>query len=123
MSDSLIFSQGRTNPIWGRSSALRELAKQLRLDRQSGHAAIADRHAEAVPPEAARALDGMLAEARGAYQKWGAYRSEHEAYGVLAEEMKELLDAIHANDHAAGRREALQIAAVAFRYALEGFER
>lgn len=55
--------------------------------------------------------------------KWGPYRSTHEAYGVLCEEMKELLDAIHADDNRAARAEALQIAAVALRFAIEGWKR
>lgn len=53
----------------------------------------------------------------------GAFRSPHEAYGVLAEEMMEFLDAIHANNTDAARREALQIAAVAYRFARDGWER
>ncbi len=65
----------------------------------------------------------MLEEATASRDRWGSYRSAHEAYGVLAEEMSELLDAIHRNDETQAREEALQVAAVAFRYALEGWTR
>lgn len=65
----------------------------------------------------------LLSEASLARAKYGPYRSPHEAYGVLAEEMMELLQAIHANDDEGSRREALQVAAVAFRFARDGWER
>jgi hypothetical protein len=42
---------------------------------------------------------------------------------VLCEEMKEMLDAIHANDDLGARREAMQIAAVAYRFARDGWSR
>lgn len=46
--------------------------------------------------------------------------SEHEGYGVLAEELyQELLPAIHANDRAAQVREAVQVAAVAARWPID----
>ena len=62
-------------------------------------------------------------EAERARKKWGPFRSSHEAYGVLAEEMAELLEAIHANEDLCARREALQVAAVAYRFARDGWER
>lgn len=43
--------------------------------------------------------------------------STHESYGDLAEELRELLDAIQANDVVSIQREAIQIAAVALRLA------
>jgi hypothetical protein len=76
--------------------------------------------------ESAR-VDTVLAqirrEAAASEDKWGAYRSTHEVYGVLCEEMKEMLDAIHANDDLGARREAMQIAAVAYRFARDGWSR
>lgn len=65
----------------------------------------------------------LEAEAERSREKWGTYRSTHEAYGVLCEEMHELLEAIQANDDAAVKLEALQVAAVAFRLASEGWMR
>ncbi len=40
----------------------------------------------------------------------GAYSGTHEAYGILAEEFKELLDAMHANDAESFRDELVDIA-------------
>ena len=62
-------------------------------------------------------------ESERSRKKWGTYRSTHEVYGVLCEEMKELLDEIHADRLGGARREALQIAAVAYRFARDGWER
>ncbi|MFI5401338.1 MAG: hypothetical protein ACHQ1G_00150 [Planctomycetota bacterium] len=70
-----------------------------------------------------QAVSRLVAEMDSARAKWGAYRSTHEVYGVLSEEMEELLDAIHADDDRAARAEALQIAAVALRFAVEGWKR
>ena len=56
-------------------------------------------------------------EAESAQAKYGPFTSTHEAYGVLAEELKELLDAIHLNDIEAIKGEAIQVAAVATRLA------
>jgi len=123
MSGSSIFLQERPNLIHGRSAALRELAKQLRLDQQGGHAAVAERHAAAMPPEAELVLDDMIADARESFKRWGPYRSTHEAYGVIREELDEMFDAIRANDDDAARAEALQVAACAFRFALDGWRR
>ncbi len=70
-----------------------------------------------------RVLDAIVAEAKASRDKWGAYRSPHEAYGVLSEEMAELLEAMHQNDEARVRHEAMQVAAVAYRLAAEGWSR
>lgn len=56
-------------------------------------------------------------EANGSAQKFGDYTSSHEAYGVLAEEMGELLEAIRKNKSESVRHEAIQVAAVAMRLA------
>lgn len=65
------------------------------------------------------AATDLLAEADRSRQKYGPYTSSHEAYGVLAEEMAELLEAIHANSWPSIQREALQVAAVALRLSHE----
>lgn len=52
-----------------------------------------------------------------AEHRYGDPTSTHEAYGVLAEELDELLDAIRLNDAILIRREAVQVAAVATRLA------
>jgi len=68
-------------------------------------------------------LATLLAEANRAQGIYGPFRSTHEAYGVLAEEMMELLLAIHGNDIEAARKEAMQVAAVAYRFARDGVRR
>ena len=57
------------------------------------------------------------AERKVAENRYGPFASTHEGYGVLAEEMAELLDAIRANDKQAIIHEAVQVSAVAFRIA------
>lgn len=55
------------------------------------------------------------AEIRKADDKYGPFHSTHEGYGVLAEEVAELLDAIRSNRPEHIRVEAIQVAAVAMR--------
>ena len=62
-------------------------------------------------------LDEITDEAIDADVRYGPFRSSHEGFGVLTEEYHELLDAIHANDALAIRREAIQVSAVALRIA------
>lgn len=62
-------------------------------------------------------IDSILIEAAAADRKFGPFTSTHEAYGVLAEEVLELLEAIRANDRDAVAREAIQVSAVAMRLA------
>ena len=57
----------------------------------------------------------VIAEVLEANAKHGSFASSHEGYGALAEEVMELLEAIHANDQWAVKREATQVAAVAMR--------
>ena len=57
------------------------------------------------------------AEAERAHRRYGLFNSSHEGFGVLTEEVMELLHAIHGNDLEAMRREAIQVAAVALRLA------
>ena len=58
------------------------------------------------------------AEMRQAENKYGPFHSTHEGYGVLAEEVAELLDAIRSNNQEDIQGEAIQVAAVALRIAL-----
>jgi len=60
----------------------------------------------------------VIDEMAFADNKYGDFASTHEGYGVLCEEMKELLDAIHQNDRRQVEREAIQVAAVALRIVL-----
>lgn len=52
-----------------------------------------------------------------AERRYGDFSSTHEAYGVLAEEMAELLEAIRSNKSESIREECVQVAAVATRFA------
>ena len=63
-----------------------------------------DRHAAAV-----------IDEAQTAQERYGDFSSTHEAYGVLAEEVAELLEAVRSNDLLKIGHEARQVAAVALR--------
>lgn len=55
---------------------------------------------------------------RGADLKYGQFTSTHEAYGVLAEEVAELLHEIRANNCDGVINEAIDVAAVAMRLAM-----
>jgi hypothetical protein len=59
----------------------------------------------------------ILRQIEYAQRRFGDMASAHEAYGVLLEEVAELLDAIRANNAHLARDEALQVAAVAIRLA------
>ena len=54
-------------------------------------------------------------EIKRADAKYGPFHSTHEAYGVLAEEVAELLEAIRSNFANDIDEEAMQVAAVAIR--------
>lgn len=62
-------------------------------------------------------LDLIAAEIERARARYGAPTSTHESYGVLAEEVAELLCAVHENNLVKVKREAIQVAAVAMRMA------
>ncbi len=68
-------------------------------------------------------IQGMTDEFRSAVSKWPAFNSAHEGFAVLAEEVDELWDHVKTNqkkrDLPAMRKEALQVAAMALRFALE----
>ena len=59
----------------------------------------------------------VVAEALNANRKYGDFTSTHEAYGVLAEEVAELLQAIRLNVVMSIAIEARQVSAVAMRLA------
>jgi len=63
------------------------------------------------------------AEAMGAMENWPPFNSAHEGFAVLKEEVDELWDHVKTNqkkrDIAAMRKECIQVAAMAMRFALE----
>lgn len=63
------------------------------------------------------ALNDVIERSGHAQWKYGDFTSTHEAYGVLAEEVAELLEAIRSNDRDSIRDEAIDVAAVAYRLA------
>jgi NTP pyrophosphatase (non-canonical NTP hydrolase) len=70
-----------------------------------------------------KVLADVYAEVARATDNWPAFNSAHEGYAVLAEEVDELWDHVKTNqkrrDLAAMRKEAIQVAAMAVRFALE----
>lgn len=80
-------------------------------------------------PEADKvyAMEAILADIRQelktAMAKWPAMNSAHEGYGVLLEEVDELWDHVKTNqkkrDLVAMKKEAVQVAAMAIRFAVE----
>lgn len=65
----------------------------------------------------------VLGQAAEVFERHGELNSAHEAYGVLAEEVAELLDEVRKRpgmrSRQALRRECIDIAAVALRYAAQ----
>lgn len=71
-------------------------------------------------PQVMDALDEVFAEVKRSLDKHGGFRSGHEGYAVLLEEVDELWDEIK-NDNSGGveaRTEAIQVAAMAVKYAI-----
>lgn len=68
-------------------------------------------------------LDEVDVELHKAMTNWPPFNSAHEGYGVLAEEFDELWSHVKTNqkrrDIQAMRKEAIQVAAMAMRFALE----
>lgn len=68
-------------------------------------------------------IEGMRRELADASAKWPPFNSAHEGFAVLAEEVDELWDHVKVNqkrrDLPAMRKEALQVAAMALRFALD----
>jgi NTP pyrophosphatase (non-canonical NTP hydrolase) len=62
-----------------------------------------------------RAVAEVVSEADSAASIYGPFTSTHEAYGVLAEEVAELLDAINKNNRHDIAQEARQVSAVSLR--------
>lgn len=70
-----------------------------------------------------QAAAAALAEVASATSKWPGFNSAHEGYAVLAEEVDELWAHVKTNqrkrDLPAMRKEAIQVAAMALRFAAE----
>ncbi len=75
------------------------------------------------PDALTAAIDDARTEVTAAMKNWPAFNSAHEGYGVLAEEVDELWTHIKTNqkrrDIQAMRKEAIQVAAMALRFAAE----
>lgn len=69
--------------------------------------------------ERSLSIAALRVEMNEAELRYGPFNSPHEVYGVLAEEMDELLGEITAHCWKKAREEAFQIAAVALRFFLE----
>lgn len=71
----------------------------------------------------AQLASAATAEAISAGEKWGAFNSAHEGFAVMKEEVDELWDHVKVNqkrrDLEAMRKEAIQVAAMALRFAAE----
>lgn len=69
------------------------------------------------------ALSMAMGELLKAREKWPRFNSAHEGYGVLLEEVDELWEHVKVNqkrrDLHAMRKEAIQVAAMALRFAVE----
>ena len=61
----------------------------------------------------------MVAELHGGREKFGRYKSTHEGLGVILEEYIEFRREIVRNDNQKAVQEAIQLAAVALRFAME----
>lgn len=65
----------------------------------------------------------VVNELISAQEKWPGFNSAHEGWGVLAEEVDELWDEVKVNqkkrDLDKMRKEAIQVAAMAIRFAVE----
>lgn len=62
-----------------------------------------------------RAITTVHSQLDFAMDRYPMFHSTHEAYGVLAEEFKEVMDALHANDNIQLYKELSQVAAVAIK--------
>lgn len=65
-------------------------------------------------------IDSELFRACHVFQ---AFKSDHEGYAVILEELDELWDAVKANDAKHARAEAVQVAAMAIRFILDSERR
>lgn len=67
----------------------------------------------------AAAVKAVLDELHTSTEKYGPFKTTHEAYGVLAEEVDELWDACKKNDLPNMELEAIQVAAMAIRLVID----
>ena len=74
----------------------------------------------AIGDDLAEAIDDELAIAQS---KFPAFKSDHEGYAVILEELDELWDAVKANNAKHARAEAVQVAAMAIRFILDSERR
>lgn len=65
------------------------------------------------------ALMTVRTELIRATEKFGAFKSRHEGFAILKEEVDELWDDIKANRGEAAQKEAVQVAAMAVRYLVD----
>jgi hypothetical protein len=68
-------------------------------------------------------LSDLFSRMDAAEHRYGAFASPHEALGVALEEWHEFIDAIRANDDAAAVYEAVDLAAVLIRFAMQAQEK
>jgi len=68
----------------------------------------------------ADAIEKVLAELRSAREKFPArFNSPHEGHSVIREELDELWEAVRGFENSDARAEAIQVAAMAIRFAVE----
>jgi hypothetical protein len=63
-------------------------------------------------------IKSVLSQVSHADERYGPFKSSHEGFGVLAEEVVELLDSIRENDIVGIKIEAIQVSATALRIAV-----
>lgn len=82
-----------------------------------------DQRVKDITPREGQLLDDVLDELKRATNTFGAFRNGHEGYGVILEELEELWNEVKASKgqrydrHV--REEAVQVAAMAMRFALD----
>jgi hypothetical protein len=66
-----------------------------------------------------QAIDAVRRELYTSTEKYGTFRTTHEAFGVLREEVDEFWDACKANNLVEMEAEAIQVAAMAIRLIID----
>lgn len=66
-----------------------------------------------------KVLDAVCKELYTSTEKYGPFKTTHEAFGVLREEVDEFWDACKANDLTEMEKEAIQVAAMALRFIID----
>jgi NTP pyrophosphatase (non-canonical NTP hydrolase) len=64
-------------------------------------------------------FNSLTEELQRATEKYGPFKSSHEGYAVILEEVDEMWDEIKRNDIDKAREEALQVAAMAIRFLMD----